>query len=358
VNGRRLSEPDPDHGGAGLDGPHDVAPASWGHILAATVKEVFRDNVLQLAGALTFFALLSIFPALIVFVSLLALFGQEGTTRFLLDVVAELGPPDAADTVREPIERVINDRAAAETLLTISAPFAILSASGYVGAFMWAANQVYEVEQGRALWRKIPRQILIALAILALLAVLTAVLVLSGPVASSVGNALGMGETAITIYSIVRWPILFFGASVLFSILYYYAPNIRQPGFRWISAGGVVGVVVWLVATVLFNLYTTYVADYGATYGALAGIVIFLLWLWLLNISILAGAELNAELERHRERAEGRDPGESIDLPRREAAEADGAAEEDGSDEPDGAAEAGGRHRAGAAGAGRGVDAA
>jgi membrane protein len=253
-----------------------------------------------LAGALTYYALLSLFPALLVVVSLLALVGQETTTRVLIDLMAEVLPPEAAGAIESPLENLIADRTGIGALLSLGFVIAVWSASGYVGAFMWASRQMFEVEEGGSFVRNTIRRIAFALVILVLLAVLTVLLVAGGPVAGFVGEALDIGEEALRLWGWLRWPLLLLAAALLFSILYAAAPDTRRPGFHWLTVGGLLGVALWIVVTLVFNYYVTRFADYSAMYGALAGVIVFLLWLWLSNMAVLIGAELNAELARRR----------------------------------------------------------
>jgi membrane protein len=263
-----------------------------------TAQQSIEDSIPTLAGALTYYALLSLFPALVVVVGLLALVGQEATTGALVDIMGELLPEDAAAAIEGPLEDLIADRAGLRALLSIGFVIAIWSASGYVGAFMWASRQVYDVESGGSFLRNLIRRIAFALGILVMLAVLTILLVASGPVVEVVGSALDIGDEALRVWGLLRWPLLVLAAIVLFSILYASAPDVRRPGFHWLTLGGLLGVVLWLAATAVFNFYVTSFADYSATYGALGGLIVFLLWLWISNMAILVGAEFNSELIR------------------------------------------------------------
>lgn len=273
-------------------------------VLVATVRHALDDNVPRLAGALTYYALLALFPALIVVVGLLTLLGREATTGVLLDVLGQLLPADAAQALEEPVEQLIAERSGAGTLLGAGFVLAMWSASGYVGAFVWAAREVYDVEPGGSFVRGVVRRLGFALVILVLLTVLSIVLVASGPVVTLVAEALDIGESVLSTYAQLRWPLLVGGAVLLFSVLYAAAPAARARGVRLLTVGGALAVVVWLGATAAFDFYVTRFADYGAVYGTLGGIVVFLLWLWISNIALLLGAELNAELARRRETGE------------------------------------------------------
>jgi membrane protein len=297
--------PDPTARNEETPTPEDTSrPVRWGReallLLVGTVRQSLNDGVPNLAGALTYYALLSIFPALIVVVSLLAIVGQEATTRVLVDLMQQLLPEQAASAVEAPLEGVISDRAGLSALLSVGFVIAIWSASGYVGAFMWASRQMFEVEEGGSFLRNLARRIGYALGIMVLLAVLAVLLVASGPIVQFVGDALDIGDEALQLWAWLRWPLLLLAAALLFSILYTIAPDARRPGFHWLTLGGLLAVVLWLAVTLGFNFYVNQFADYSATYGALAGVIVFLFWLWLSNMAVLVGAELNSELARRR----------------------------------------------------------
>jgi membrane protein len=275
------------------------------------VKAALADGVTKLAASQTYYALMSLFLALIVVVALLALIGQQSTTGALVDLVARLGPGSAAETIRGPIEHVIASRGTSKTLLSISLLVSIFSASAFVGSFMWTTNKVYEVE-GRPFVRKLPRQILLSLALMVALALIAVLVVFTGPVAANIGEAAGLGEEAVLAYAILRWPLLFIMASLLFSLLYHLAPNVPQSKLRWITPGGLIGVAIWLLATVGFTFYVSTVGSYEATNGALAGIVVFLFWLWIFNLSLLLGLEVDVELGRRRKELANGGSGEDL----------------------------------------------
>jgi membrane protein len=278
--------------------------------LVQTVKRTFtefsEDNLSDWAAALTYYSVLSIFPALIAMVSIVGLVGDPKTvTDSLNDVVSSIGPSSATDTLKEPIEDVTKSSGTAGVLLIFGIAAALWTASGYVGAFMRASNVIYEVEEGRSFVKLRPLQLLVTLALVLLLALVLVALVLTGPVASKVGSALGVGDTAVTIWNIAKWPVLLVVVMLMIAILYYSSPNAKLPGFKWITPGSVLAVVVWLVASAAFAFYVANFGSYNKTYGALGGVIVFLVWLWLTNVAILLGAELNAERERSREIREG-----------------------------------------------------
>ncbi len=300
--------------------PTDLPLRTWRVVLKRTLREVRDDHLTDWAAALTYYSVLAIFPALIVLVAVVGLVGSHpSTTNALLDVVRQLGPSSAVDTFRGPIEEVVREKGGAGALLSVGLLGAVWSASGYVGAFIRASNVIYEVEEGRRFWTLRPLQIAVTIVMVLVAALVAVSLVVTGPVAGAIGNVVGLDDTAVTIWNVAKWPVLLLVVTTMFAFLYYVAPNVRQPGFAWISPGGVLAVVMWLVASVGFGLYAAYFGTYNATYGSLGGVVIFLIWLWLTNLALLVGAELNAELERGRELELGLPAEEELQLPPREA---------------------------------------
>ena len=296
------------------------ASPSWWDVLKRTVREAQDDNLTDWAGALTYYGVLSLFPALIVLVALLGIFGDEvRTTNALLGIVEDLSPGTTKDTLRDPIVQVIKAKGGAGALLGFGLVFAIWSASGYVGAFTRAINVIYETKEGRPFWKLRPLQIVVTVVMVFLLAVVAMSLVLTGPLARAVGDAIGLGGAAVTTWNIAKWPFLVAIVMLIFAVLYYVAPNVRHPGFRWITPGAVVAVVVWLLASAGFGLYVAYFGSYNKTYGSLGAVIVFLIWLWLSNLAILLGAEFNAEIERRRELGAGEPAHDELQLPPREA---------------------------------------
>ena len=290
----------------------DYAPAgtdaSTGRfaILKRTVKEFQEDNLSDWAAALTYYGLLSLFPALIALVSIIGLFGDpEKTTQTITDMVTQLGPQSAADTFAGPVESITTNRGAAGILFFVGLGLALWSASGYVGAFMRAANIVYETPEGRPFWKLRPVQLLVTLVMILLLAAVLLGLVLTGPVVSAVAGPLGIGSTAQTVFNIAKWPIMLIAVILMFAVLFHAAPNVKLPGFKWVTPGAILALVVWIVVSVAFAFYVANFGSYDKTYGALGGVVILLMWMWLTNVALLLGMELNAERERSRELAAG-----------------------------------------------------
>ena len=285
------------------------------YVLRRTVREFQHDQCTDLAAALTYYAVLSLFPALLVMVSLLGVFGQGGrTTEAVMEIASDVVPASAVDMLREPIQQLV-DTPSAGFALVASAVVALWSASGYIGAFGRAMNRIYEIDEGRPIWKLRPLQLLLTLSGLVMAASVAFMLAVSGPVATAAGDAIGAGEVALTVWNVVRWPLILLFVILVVAILYYATPNVQQPRFRWISVGAAVAILVWIAASVLFGVYVANFGSYNKTYGALAGVIVFLLWLWITNLALLFGAELNSELERARQLQAGMPAERDLQLP-------------------------------------------
>lgn len=298
--------------------PTDITTPSWHYILRKTVREFSADQATDLAAALTYYAVLAVAPGLIALVSLLSLVGQsDQAVEGMLDVARELGPEDAVETVQPIIDQVTSAPAAGLTLV-LGLLGALWSASGYVGAFGRAMNRIYEIDEGRPVWKLRPMMFLVTFVSLALLAVVVVALVVSGPVAEAIGAVVGLGDAAVATWDVVKWPVVLALMVVVIAVLYYATPNVRQPRFRWMSVGAAVAILTWVLASAGFGLYVANFSSYDATYGSLAGVIVFLLWLWITNLALLFGAELDAELERGRQLQAGIEAEERIQLPPRD----------------------------------------
>jgi membrane protein len=287
------------------DDPTDLSGRSWLAVLKRTIKEFKADNLTDWAAALTYYGVLAIFPAIIALVSIIGLIGPSATQP-ILDNLAALTPGAANDILSGAVKQVADGRGGAGIAFIVGIALAIWSASGYVGAFARASNAIYEVPEGRPFWKLRPMQLVVTTVMILLLAACAIAVVVTGPVAQQLGDVVGAGSTAVTAWDIAKWPIIALVVSLMFSVLYFAAPNVKQPGFRWITVGGIVALVILLVASALFAVYVASFSSYNKTYGALGGVIAFLVWLWISNIAVLLGAELNAELERGRELEAGR----------------------------------------------------
>ncbi|RPF26675.1 YihY/virulence factor BrkB family protein [Georgenia muralis] len=315
----QKSRPHEDHP-AKPDSPSDIRKPSWKYIARKSAREFVKDQSPDLAAALTYYAVLSIFPGLIALVSILGLVGRaESTTNQLIDIMGSFVPADVGTQI-EPIVENLTSNQGAGLGLVIGLLTALWTASNYVNAFSRATNRIYEVEEGRPFWKLRPIMYALTAVLLVLVAVVALLLVVSGPIAEGIGEAIGLGSAALTVWNIAKWPLLLLAVIVIVALLYYFTPNVKQPKFRWISIGAVIAIVVGLVASVAFGLYVANFGKYDATYGALAGVIIFLLWLWIMNLALLFGAEVDAELERGRQLQAGIPAEEEIQLPVRDDA--------------------------------------
>ena len=288
-------------------GPTDLGGRGWLGALKRTGVEFREDNLTDWAAALTYYAVLAIFPALIVLISVLGLIG-ESATQPLIDNLGSVAPGPAKDIFTSAIENIEGSQGAAGVFFVIGLAGAIWSASGYIGAFMRDSNAIYDIGEGRPIWKTLPLRVGLTVLLMVLTAVSAIGVTLSGGLAKEAGNVIGVGQTAVDIWNLVKWPVLLVFVSFMFAVLYWAAPNVKQAGFRWITPGGVLAVIGWAIASVAFAFYVSNFASYNKTYGALAGPIVFLVWLWISNLMILLGAEFNAELERGRAISEGMRP--------------------------------------------------
>jgi len=273
--------------------------AARGGVLKRTFKGFKADNLTDWGAALTYYGVLSIFPALLVVVSILGLIGTSATQP-LIDNLGKVAPGPAQQIFTNAIHGLQSSQGSAGVVFFIGLAAALWSASGYVSAFSRASNAIYGIGEGRPFYLLRPLQVLITLVLMIMLAISAVAVVITGPLANQVGNVVGAGSTAVTVWDIAKWPVLILMVGVMFSILYFTAPNVRHPGFSWLTPGGLVAVLVWIVASVAFAFYVANFSSYNKTYGTLGGIIAFLVWLWISNLAVLFGAELNAELERGR----------------------------------------------------------
>jgi YihY family inner membrane protein len=283
--------------------PTQLPGGSWWAAVKRTFKEFRIDNLSDWAAALTYYSVLSIFPALLVLISLIDLTGQS-TIPALLDNLDQVAPNSVNDILRDAITNLQRTQGSAGVVALVGIAAALWSASAYVAAFMRASNAIYDVPEGRPVWKTVPIRVGVTVLVMLLLAVSAFAVVVTGGLADRIGRLLGIGSAAVTAWDIAKWPVLLLLVSFMFALLYWASPNAKQ-GFRWVTPGGILAVVVWVVASVAFALYVANFSSYNKTYGSLAGVIIFLVWLWISNIAILLGAELNAELERSRAIAAG-----------------------------------------------------
>jgi membrane protein len=287
-------------------------------VLKRTVKEFREDNLTDWAAALTYYGVLALFPALIALVSVVGLLGQSTVDSLVSNIQAIPGAASSKKIIINAINDISGRKSAASLAFVLGLALALWSASAYVGAFMRASNAIYEKEEGRPFYKLRPVQVGVTLLMVVLITLTLAAIVVTGPVTNQVGQAIGLGNTGQTIFDIVKWPVILLIVSFMFSLLYYAAPNVKHPGFKWITPGGLLAVVVWLIASAAFALYVRFFPN-NKTYGSFAGVIVFLTWLWISNIALLLGQEMNAELERQRELDAGLPAEKEIQLPPRTA---------------------------------------
>jgi membrane protein len=305
------------------DRPTDVSKPSWQYIAKKTFREFTKDQCPDLAAALTYYGVLSMFPALLALVSLLGIFGQaEKTTAAMLEIAQGIAPGSTLDIIRQPVEELTSSSTAGFALI-VGILTALWSASGYVGAFGRAMNRIYEVDEGRPFIKLRGTMLAVTLCTVIIVALTAAMLVLSGPVAEAVGNAIGLGGAFLTAWNIAKWPVIVVLVVVVIAILYYATPNVKQPKFRWMSMGSLIALMIFVLASLGFGFYVANFSNYNKTYGAIGGVIVMLLWLWILNMSLLFGAEFDAEMERGRQLQAGIEAEETIQLPPRDTKQSD-----------------------------------
>lgn len=300
------------------DSPAHLHGSSWKYIFKRSIREFSRNKCTDLAASLTYFAMLSIFPGLLAVVSLLGLVGQaEATTKNMVSILDQFASDQVVETLKQPIEQ-LSAAPSAGLALAVGLVGALWSASGYVGAFGRSINQIYDVQEGRPVYKLKPIMLLLTLTLLLCAALLVVLLVVSGPVAQSIGEVFGLGETTILIWNIAKWPVIIVAAVSMIALLYYGTPNVRQPKFRWISLGSSIALLVLAMATLGFFFYVSNFSNYNKTYGAIGGVIVLLLWIWIGNLSLLFGVVFDAEIERARELQTGIPAEGSIQLPPRD----------------------------------------
>lgn len=299
--------------------PLQLSAPSWKYVGKRAINKFGADGCTDLAAALTYFGVLSLFPAILVLVSIVGLVGQaEETTRLILQMVSTAAGPDTAATLSGPLQQLTSSRAAGWTL-ALGIVTALWSASGYVGAFSRALNRIYGITEGRPIWKLRPALLLVTIAVLAMVSCMALLLVLSGSIARAVGEAVGLSDTTVMMWGIAKWPVLAALAIVVIAILYYFTPNVRQQRFRWISVGAGVALVSLVLASAGFGFYISRFSSYEKTYGTIAGMIVLLLWLWIMNLMLLLGAQIDAELERARQLQSGVPAEEELEIAPRDA---------------------------------------
>ncbi|MBT0769607.1 YihY/virulence factor BrkB family protein [Kineosporia sp. J2-2] len=285
------------------ESPTQLPRRSWLRVLRGSAREFSEDNLSDSAASLTYYGIQALFPGILVLVSLLG-FLSDDAIQELKDNLGEVVPGTFQSTINSILDQVGNKPGSAGFAFVLGLVTALWSSSGYIAAFMRASNVVYDIPEGRPIWKTLPTRVLTTLVMLVLILMAAVIVLFTGPLAQQAGDLLGLGDAAVTTWSIVKWPVLLLIMMLELAILYWAAPNAKQ-GFRWVTPGGILAVVLWLVASAGFGFYVANFSSYDATYGTFAGIVIFLIWMWISNLAILLGAEFNAELERARAENDG-----------------------------------------------------
>ncbi|GAA1897613.1 YihY/virulence factor BrkB family protein [Streptomyces sodiiphilus] len=289
--------------------PVKLPKGSWKGVLKRTVTEFKADNLIDWAAALTYYGVLSIFPALLALVSVLGLLGSDAIDP-LIENVGTFAPDSVQQLLTEMLGRLRENQATAGVALITGLAVALWSASGYVAGFMRASNAVYDIGEGRPVWKTLPIRVGVTLVLVVLLAASAIAVVLTGTLARQVGDVIGLGETAVRVWDIAKWPVLVLLVAFMIGLLFRASPNARQSGMPWVSPGSLLAVLIWIIASAAFAFYVGNFGNYNQTYGSIAGVIIFLIWLWISNIAILLGHKFNAELERARAIATGHPPEE------------------------------------------------
>ncbi len=287
-----------------LESPTDLPKPSLVAVLKRARVEFRNDNLTTLAAALTYYAVLAAVPGLVVLFTALGWFGKNVTGRVVAQVNA-VAPGSSGHFVQTLLSQAQSHKSGTGITAIIGLVIALWSASSYVNGFRQASNVIYGIGEGRPVWKTVPLRIAITAVAVALLVLCAVIVVVSGSIANEVGNAVGAGHTLVLLWNIAKWPILLVLVSILLAVLFWASPNAKQPGIRWVSPGGVIATLGWIAVSALFAVYVTNFSNYNKTYGALAGIVVFLIWLWLSNIALLMGAEVNAELDHAKAIAKG-----------------------------------------------------
>ncbi|MFH0522457.1 YihY/virulence factor BrkB family protein [Streptomyces sp. M41] len=291
------------------DTPSGLPKRSWWAALKGTLREFKDDELTDRAAALTYYGVLSLFPALLVLVSVLGLAGQSATDT-VLENINKLAPGAARDILTGAVEQLQGNGGLGSVMAVVGLLLAVWSASGYVAAFIRTANAVYDIPEGRPVWKILPVRLGVTLALMVLAVLSALIVVFTGTLAREVGSTLGIGDTALTVWAIAKWPVLAVLVTTMIAILYWATPNAKVRGFRWITPGSCLALVIWLIASAGFAFYVANFASYNKTYGTMAGVIVFLIWLWVGNLAILLGLEFDAEAARQRAISGGHPPEE------------------------------------------------
>jgi membrane protein len=315
-----------------LEGPAKLTnldKQAWLGVLKRTLKQVGEDKLTTWAAALTYYGILSMFPGLLVLITGLRLTGRANTEK-VLNNVTSLAPGPARSILTSAVKNLEQGQSSTAGILAVVGVLgALWSASGYVGSFMQAANSIYDVPEGRPIWKKLPTRLGITIAAGLIVGVAALMVVFTGSLARQVGNLIGVGSTAVTVWDIAKWPALVVLISLLFALLYWAGPNAKHGGYKWVTPGSLLAVLIWIAASAGFALYVANFSSYNKTYGSLAAVIVFLIWLWITNLAILLGAEFDAEIQRGRAVSAGHDPDDEPYMELRDTKKIDAKSDDD-----------------------------
>ncbi|WP_067686296.1 YihY/virulence factor BrkB family protein [Nocardia jejuensis] len=300
-----------------ISGPTDLSPRAWLGAGRRVLSAIWENRVTDWAAALTYYSVQSLLPGLLLLAAVLGLLGP-GATESLIATIREVGPSEGTGALIDTIDQLRSARTYSGPLAILGLVTAVWTSSNYIGAFIRAANTLYEVEEGRAAWKTVPLRLGLTLALVTAVAVCALGILITGNLAHEVGRWLGAGDGAVRVWGIAKWPVLMALVSLACALLYWAAPNVRHPGFRWLTPGSGMAVAIWAAASGGFTVYLRYFGSYNKVYGSLGAAAVFLLWIWLSNLAVLFGAAFDAELARARSVAQGRAADDRPILPPRD----------------------------------------
>jgi len=287
-------------------------------VIWRTLRSFYDDQMTHHAAALTYYALMSLFPAVLLAVSLLGLVGEYPRTyEAILGYLREVAPESVIVPLDSSLRAAFANRGTAATTLVIGVVIALYGTTGVLEASRRALNVVFEIEGGRSFLRRKLLDIASTFVLMVLVLLTLVLMFVGGSFAGDLLGFVGLGSTATDVWNIGRWPAAMAVAMLLFSFVYYVTPDVKQRGFRWVTPGAAVGVLLWVLVSAAFSVYVSRIADVGAIYGTFAGAILLVAWLWLTNVALLFGAELNAEIERDQELSEGVAERDTLNRPAR-----------------------------------------
>ena len=290
---------------------------AW-RVIKRTVIAFYDNQMTHHAAALTYYGLMSLFPALLVAVSLLGLLGQYPETYdAIIGAIREVSPDATIDTFDSALRTALEHKGSAAVAFVVGLLVALYGTTGVLEAARRALNVAFEVENGRSFLQRKATDIVSSVVLMVLVLITLVLVFVGGGFAEAVFDLIGLGSTAEEVWAVARWPAAVATAMLVFSWVYYVTPDVEQRSFRWVTPGAAVGVAIWMLASAAFAFYLANLNDLNATYGSFGAALVLIFWLWLSNVAMLFGAQLNAEIERQQQLAEGVPPARTLDLPER-----------------------------------------